>query len=72
MTDVERRVRAMTKPERRAYLLAAGWTRIGDTWLHPNSRPVRPGPWFYSLAAAIRTAVDLDVITADAPKEEQP
>jgi hypothetical protein len=59
MNEIERRVRAMTKAERRAYLLAAGCTRCGSCWWHPSREPQGTGGdrGFYSLAAAIRTAL---------------
>jgi hypothetical protein len=43
----------MTWAQRRAYLQARGWTRIGnahgpETWMHPEHRAL------YSLAAATR------------------
>jgi hypothetical protein len=51
--DVNRRAHAMPKRERRAYLQARGWERIGnahggETWMHPEHRAL------YSLAAATR------------------
>jgi hypothetical protein len=72
---VESVVRAMTKPERVAYLEARGWYRLSardsQCWLAPGWRRLtEPHGWlrrgevvpgddrgFYSLAAAIRTAV---------------
>lgn len=72
MTAVERAVRAMTRPERVAYLRAAGWYRVagGQTqmWFAPGWREYAPGlvepggedRAFYSLAAAIRTALQAD------------
>jgi hypothetical protein len=63
----ESTVRAMTKPERVEYLRARGWHRLSargsQCWLAPGWRLERgeivPGAdkAFYSLAAAIRTAV---------------
>ncbi len=68
MSPVEAAVRAMTRAERVAYLQAAGWHRLSargsQTWLAPGWRRhpgahVEPGQdrGFYTLAAAIRTAV---------------
>jgi hypothetical protein len=65
MTDVEAQARAMTKPERRAYLRAHGWTRLSrhgsETWLHPSHSgwrgPANGDRGFYTLAAAIRAAL---------------
>ncbi len=68
MTPMEATVRAMTRPERVAYLQAAGWHRLSShgsqCWFAPGWRRhpagyVEPGPdrGFYSLASAIRKAV---------------
>jgi len=68
VTEVEATVRAMTRPERAAYLQAAGWHRLSSRgsqcWLAPgwHRHPagyVEPGPdrGFHTLAAAIRKAV---------------
>jgi hypothetical protein len=68
MTGVEAAVRAMTRAERVAYLRAAGWRRLShrgsQCWLAPGWRRhpdgyFEPGPdrGFYTLAAAVRTAV---------------
>lgn len=55
MTPVEQQARAMSPAERRRYLIAAGWRRIGSkTWLPPDLNE----QGFYSLAAAIRTALE--------------
>jgi hypothetical protein len=69
--DTEATVRAMTRPERVAYLRAHGWYRLSargsQSWLAPGWRRhaagyVEPGGdrGFYSLAAAIRAAIEAD------------
>jgi hypothetical protein len=58
MVSVEARVRAMTKSERRNHLVQAGWQRLGSrTWRHPTVDQPRGDRGFYTLAAAIRTAL---------------
>jgi hypothetical protein len=58
MVSVEARVRAMSKPERRDYLVQAGWKRLGSrTWWHPTFHQPGGDRSFYTLAAAIRTAL---------------
>ncbi len=54
--DVERRVRAMTKADRRTWLRAHGWTQLGYSGSGSWVRPSQPAH-FYTLAAAIRTAL---------------
>jgi hypothetical protein len=58
---VESTVRAMTKTERRDYLRSHGWTRLSargsETWFHPTHDQPEGDRGFYTLAAAIRTAV---------------
>jgi hypothetical protein len=69
MTDVETRARAMTKGERRSYLRARGWTRLSrhgsEAWLHPThsgwADPMNGDRGFYTLAAAVRTALTEEV-----------
>lgn len=53
--SIEAKVRAMTKAERREYLLTRGWTRLGpNTWLHWTFDEPGGDRGFYTLAAAIR------------------
>lgn len=61
MNPVEAAVRSMTKPERRDYLRAHGWTRLSgrgsECWFHPSRDQPGGDRGFYTLAAAIRTAL---------------
>jgi hypothetical protein len=68
VSPVEAAVRTMTRAQRTAYLRAAGWHRLSargsQAWLAPGWQRhprgyVEPGPdrGFYTMAAAIRTAV---------------
>ena len=53
--SVESRVRAMTRAERRGYLKAHGWRRLGSNcWLNPTFDDPDGDRGFYTLAAAIR------------------
>lgn len=68
MTDAEGVVRAMSKPERRAFLLARGWRRIGQSWRHPSCDQADGDTGFYTLAVAIRAAIAA-VLAEDTPCE---
>lgn len=56
-TAIEHTARALTPPERRAYLRAAGWHRLGGTWFHPTRDDPGGDRSHYTLAAAIRAAL---------------
>lgn len=59
LSPFERRVRAITKAERRIYLRAYGWRPHGrDHWLHPTHDQPDGDHALYTWAAAIRTALE--------------
>ncbi len=54
---VEARVRRMTRPERVRYLKDAGWRRLSSYGAQSWRAPDQSDRGFYTLAAAIRTAL---------------
>lgn len=54
----EEAARAMSGAQRRAYLVARGWRRLGRaTWLRPTFDAPGGDRGFYSLAAAVRVTL---------------
>ncbi len=59
--NTEQLVRAMSKRERVGYLKAHGWQRLGYHGAQSWISPAGPSWAFYTLAAAIRNALDYEV-----------